>query len=84
MENYTIQFEIGNKYVQSSVLFKMDPTYCFQLLNYVIPENKDLKVFTNEKLDSNFVPTTYKEIFDGTNEAVILRLVKWQDSKVIT
>lgn len=41
LRNYAIEFELPSKVVRGAKIFRKDPRYIFQVLNYLIPRSDD-------------------------------------------
>ena len=44
LRNYAIEFELPSKVVKGGKIFRKDPRYIFQVLNYLIPKSDDAAV----------------------------------------
>ena len=69
-------------YVQDSKFWKKDPTYCVQLVNYVVPVDPDYEVMTHQ---ISGIPKIHpvNEILGKDQEGgVVMRLIKSQDQQI--
>ena len=83
LRNYAIEFELPSKVIKGSKIYRKDPRYIFQVLNYLIPKPDETpiqerkprteNVLSDEEVSDDAIGTdqtmvhTFKE--DGTSES---------------
>lgn len=74
MDKYSIQFDIPNVDVQSSIFYPRNPNYLIQIQKYNLPKGDDYEVSTYT-LEGKVKHQKYDEVYENKGDGVVLRLI---------